>query len=1469
MYWLTFVVLLSVTQCYGKMKPVRISLDAKWNSSPLLLEASEFMADEGLFMEFVDLFKDHSLTKDLDNDESWHYHTLKMARRLLSPSRIKLLEFALSMRLYSPRVQLHQQTALEEGQACSAFAVVGDKTVCSSSALKDVSFHGEVNGPLHSGDEKRCVQHCGANKDQPVILYGELGSPELTSFLNIDTGSYTVLRHYVKVKKQKKVRLSGYGVELAIKSTEYKAQDDSKQDDSLLEPLEGAVSGFNFSRLGVRYPELRKELQAYKSALSESSNELKPLKAWQIQDLSFQAAQKAVDSSDASLAQLEVLKDISQNFPSLTSSLAKVQIRDSFRKSVQNTQKKLEQYAIGSGDSALLINGITMDIDTVDMFSLYDIIREDLSIMDELSMHGLANEDAGSLLKQLSSNSEQQFALDIRDSAIVYINDLENDNMYSHWPRALNSLLQPTFPGMMRHLSRNLFNLVLIFDVMEPTVGASLELYASLYSHQAPIRIGFVPVALNNDPVGELLVQVFYKLVDDKDGVEAILSFAEFYQNLSPGKVITQSMITQEFKKLGSIEEIIEDEEYINSREKAHHFYKKSGLGELPIHLLNGIPLEGMATEAMDEVIVTQVLKITPTFQRAVYHGKLTDDMDPLEWLMMQDHVMPRLNSRILDNKNKCVSLTAKSGMSLDTLKYLYKGASDSIRDTTMLVIADLDTPSGRQLLLDSITHMKTTKKVRVGVIYNHDTGKEGLYTKAVKLAMDTLADDEARSFVTKILQHGKDVLDISDLEHLAVSGMDTNSFINKLNSFDSKHFADYTGFVRSKLMLTSGQRAVISNGRLVGPLAEDEEFTADDFALLERFGASGDLTIKVSKIVKKMKLDSAKASNLMSQVLGTLSCTSSDRSRKDMNMEDGGESMISLAADTSEPAFEVIAVIEPLSRGAQKLLPILLTLQKVVNSQMMIYLNCREKLSELPLKSYYRYVLDSEIKFNVVGGLASGPEATFDSLPHKSILTLNVLPPEGWLVESVAAAYDLDNIKLEQVSAGVDAVYELEYLLLEGHCYDSENGQPPRGLQLLLGRGTSPELATADTLVMANLGYFQLKANPGTWNVMIRPGRSADIYSVTSHEHTDSPSASKDVVVVMDSFKSRIINMRVGKREGMESEDLLSDSEDEGEESGGLWNSISSTLGGGTVVDEEKDEHLNIFSLASGHLYERLMRIMILSIVKQTKSPVKFWLLKNYLSPEFKDFIPVMAKEYGFKYELVQYKWPRWLNQQTEKQRVMWGYKILFLDVLFPLGVKKIAFIDADQIVRTDIQELFDLDLGNAAYGYTPFCDSRKEMDGFRFWKSGYWASHLGRRPYHISALYVIDLKKFRKIAAGDRLRGQYQALSQDPNSLSNLDQDLPNNMIHQVKIKSLPQDWLWCETWCSDESKVTAKTIDLCNNPKTKENKLDAARRIVPEWTGYDTEVKQLWDKWLNDSSEELEADESVPSEHSHIEL
>ena len=137
---------------------------------------------------------------------------------------------------------------------------------------------------------------------------------------------------------------------------------------------------------------------------------------------------------------------------------------------------------------------------------------------------------------------------------------------------------------------------------------------------------------------------------------------------------------------------------------------------------------------------------------------------------------------------------------------------------------------------------------------------------------------------------------------------------------------------------------------------------------------------------------------------------------------------------------------------------------------------------------------------------------------------------------------------------------------------------------------------------------------------------------------------------------------------------------------------------------------------------------------------------------------------------------------------------------------------------------------------------DSNNRTEGYRYWKQGYWKNFLRGLPYHISALYVVDLKRFRQIAAGDRLRQQYHQLSADPGSLSNLDQDLPNNMQMVIPIHTLPQEWLWCETWCSDEALAGAKTIDLCNNPQTKEPKLERARRQVPEWTVYDEEIASL---------------------------
>ena len=763
-----------------------------------------------------------------------------------------------------------------------------------------------------------------------------------------------------------------------------------------------------------------------------------------------------------------------------------------------------------------------------------------------------------------------------------------------------------------------------------------------------------------------------------------------------------------------------------------------------------------------------------------------------------------------------------------DAKNSLEKFMKNKLHFLTVWIVGDLNQKRSRELLKSGLKYLKGSSGVRLSFIPNADKsdamdGKKDV-NAIVWSMLNTFEAIEATDKVLKYLE-GDELIPDNVRGFLPAAEL---------------HLKMLRVYCQRVLKFKSGETSVVSNGRIVGPLDDEENFTADDFNLLDKINQQNYIT-KVKDALKSIKsedFDLELSSDVMVRLLSLMMPRTSSKNR--FNIPSGLRedfTVVKLPPKVKdEPSFNIVAVLDPASRGAQKLAPLLILLRQVVNCDLKIFLCAVDKHSDMPVKNFYRYVLEPELQFTPEGRLTSGPVAKFIGLPTSPLLTQNLAVPENWMADLIRSVYDLDNIKLSDIGGPVHSEYELEYLLLEGHCFDTATGSPPRGLQFILG--TKEQEVVVDTIVMANLGYFQFKANPGAWILKLRHGKSSEIYDITNVDGLNTIHSVNDglVSVVINSFRSHVLKVRVTKKPEKLNVDLLG----EEEQPSGIWDSITSTFtGSGT---EASAETINIFSVASGHLYERLLRIMMLSLLKHTKQPVKFWFLKNYLSPQFKDFLPAMSREYNFDYELVQYKWPRWLHQQTEKQRTIWGYKILFLDVLFPLDVKKIIFVDADQIVRADMKELYEMDLGGAPYAYTPFCDSRKEMDGFRFWNSGYWRNHLQGRRYHISALYVVDLKRFRKVAAGDRLRGQYQALSQDPNSLSNLDQDLPNNMIHQVAIKSLPQEWLWCQTWCSDETLKTAKTIDLCNNPLTKEAKLTAAQRIVPEWKGYDDEIKKL---------------------------
>ncbi|XP_005317089.2 UDP-glucose:glycoprotein glucosyltransferase 2 isoform X1 [Ictidomys tridecemlineatus] len=1468
-------------------KAVTAHLAAKWPETPLLLEASEFMAEESneKFWQFLETVQELAIYKKTESDYSYYNLILKKAGQFLDNLHINLLKFAFSIRAYSPTIQMFQQIAADESppDGCNAFVVIHEKHTCKVNEIKKLlkKVTSRPRPYLFKGDHKFPTN----NENLPVIiLYAEIGTKAFVEFHKVLTQKAQngkilyVLRHYIQKPSSRKMYLSGYGVELAIKSTEYKALDDT-QIKTMTSTIEdetetNEVQGFLFGKLKEIYSDLKDNLTVFQKYLIESNKEMMPLKVWELQDLSFQAASQIM--STPVYDTIKLMKDISQNFPIKARSLTRIAVNQRMKEEIQENQKDLQdRFEIQPGDARLFINGLRVDMDVYDPFSILDMLKLEGKVMNGLRNLGINGENLSKFLKLNSHVWESAYILDIRHSSIVWINDLENDGLYVTWPTSCQELLKPVFPGTIPSIRRNFHNLVLFIDPAQEYTSDFIKVAELFYYNKIPLRIGFVFILNTDDKVdgtndaGVALWRAFNYIAGERGLSEAFASIVHMYQKAKDQNILTvdnvKSILQNEFPQVNIWDILGIHSIYDDERKAGANFYKMTGLGPLPQALYNGESFnhEEMNIKELEMAVLHRMMDASVYLQRDVFMGTLNDQMNAVDFLMDKNNVVPRINSLILHNKPQYLNLISssvttaiedfstyffldsqdKSAVIAENMHYLTQEDDDVISAVTLWIIADFDTPSGRKLLFNALKHMKTSVRSRLGVIYNPTSKineENTVISRGILVAFLTLQNSFLRSILKKLAKEETATALYSGIKikTFLTEGIDKNAFEKKYNTIGVNIFRTHQLFCQDVLKLRPGEISIVSNGKFLGPLNED--FYVEDFYLLEKMTFSN-FVEKIKEFVENMEISSKNMSDLIMKADALVSSLPKQASRYDVTFLRENHSIIKINPQENDMVFDVIAIVDPLTREAQKMAQLLTVLGKIINMKIKLLMNCRGKLSEAPIESFYRFVLEPEL-MSGANGSPLGPVAKFLDIPESPLLTLNMITPESWLVETVHSNCDLDNIHLKDIEGAVTAEYELEYLLLEGHCFDATTEQPPRGLQFTLGTKNKP--VVVDTIVMANLGYFQLKANPGAWMLKLRQGKSEDIYQIVGHRGTDSQPDIGDVIVVLNSFKSKILEVQVQKKPDKIKEDILIDNH----EKKGMWDSIKSFTRRLHKDNKKEKDVLNIFSVASGHLYERFLRIMMLSVLRNTKTPVKFWFLKNYLSPTFKEIIPHMAMEYGFQYELVQYKWPRWLHQQTEKQRIIWGYKILFLDVLFPLAVDKIIFVDADQIVRHDLKELRDFDLGGAPYGYTPFCDSRTDMDGYRFWKTGYWASHLVRRKYHISALYVVDLKKFRRIAAGDRLRGQYQALSQDPNSLSNLDQDLPNNMIYQVAIKSLPQDWLWCETWCDDESKQRAKTIDLCNNPKTKEPKLKAAARIVPEWIEYDTEIRQLLDNLEN---------------------
>ncbi|KAH7018189.1 UDP-glucose:glycoprotein glucosyltransferase [Microdochium trichocladiopsis] len=1216
--------------------------------------------------------------------------------------------------------------------------------------------------------------------------------------------------------------VSGYGVELQLKRTDYIVIDDREAAAVEAEPKEGSTAQVVLDD-------------------EEAVSDLKPLSSSEVAFLGHKASSFILNSD----APLTTLVKLTQDFPKFSASIAAHNTSDDFFNEHQDNRGIL----VPAGMNVLWMNGLQMTDRQIDPYTLIENIRRERKFIKGVTDIGLTGEQAVALLGHhevsAASGSEESERFDWTDRSedgrvIIWLNNLEKDSRYAKFPSNIMALLQRSYGGQINPIRKDVFNLVVPVDFSNPDdLTLVVEQLMSFIQRTLPVRFGLVPLTSTKD--AEDQAKLAYYLLENY----GLAAFMAYLQNSAAEPEISRSKQTANFAKAIdgrklhedsealTMEEVLGSENYNSQIQLAQRWVRRLGAdSKTPPVFFNGfaIPRDQAWLQTMSRRLGADMQVV----QQGIFMGNINDDM----WIpgVFLQGAASRRNPYVLTSSDNPLvvmninKLYTEHKDMFDGLTVIEEDAGSSQSTLAVLtVLTNLETEEGKKLLLSAAAFRRSNPGVRLEIVPNPSNA----------VAADS---------INHALQgQAQEILKATTSDELAA--ILSRPITAIYNGFDEK----LAPFLKA-VGVTPGAQVVLLNGRVVGPFNKDAPFTEEDLQQLLEYEQAArispvyravealGLVDKICDPIAAAKLTSITALSTISDVpegifesAPTVRTTMYDKFKSEHTMFEVG--------DAATASIQLAAVLNPVSEQCQKWASILKVLSELDGVYLRVFLNPRDRLDELPIKRFYRQVFESAPSFDAHGKVAPSV-ARFTGVPSEALLNLGTNVPPAWLVSAKETVHDPDNLKLASIKGDVDIVYELEHILIEGHSRDN-NGSPPRGAQLVLGTKQNPH--TADTLIMANIGYFQFKANPGYYNIELKEGRSSEIFeieSVGTQGHAAVPGDEGTEVALM-SFEGATLYPRLKIKPGKEEEDVLEESSSTGGDdllSRGLKFAeglLGSSKSKSKAVDKVKHAEINIFSVASGHLYERMLNIMMVSVMKNTKHSVKFWFIEQFLSPSFKEFIPHLAAEYGFQYEMVTYKWPHWLRQQKEKQREIWGYKILFLDVLFPLSLDKVIFVDADQVVRTDMIDLVNHDLEGAPYGFTPMCDSRTEMEGFRFWKQGYWANYLRGLPYHISALYVVDLKRFRQLAAGDRLRQQYHTLSADPNSLANLDQDLPNHMQFNIPIHSLPQEWLWCETWCSDESLKEARTIDLCNNPQTKEPKLDRARRQVPEWTVYDDEI------------------------------
>jgi UDP-glucose:glycoprotein glucosyltransferase len=326
-------------------------------------------------------------------------------------------------------------------------------------------------------------------RPREVVLYGELGTiafadahTKLAAAARAGQIAYAV-RHWVAQPAAEtaaatvpaRAALAGYGVELAIKNTEYKAQDDAAL---RAERTGGAGAGVGAGAGDDEDAALPSHVESPKAVRTEG--------------LAAKAVYRLLQSADP----LAALRHLAQNLPTTAHALALQPPAPPAVLAALEAARATRVYASG----LVFVNGRSLsaaDVNEVSPYALLPLLRTELWTIEAIMAAGLEAAQATTLLGEVGAtvadaSPAHAHVIDVRTPAAVFLNDLSTEPRYAQFGGRLAAIvgMPLLYQGQMLFLRFNLITVLFVLDPTDLAQVTTLSRVAQYVQRAVPLRFG-------------------------------------------------------------------------------------------------------------------------------------------------------------------------------------------------------------------------------------------------------------------------------------------------------------------------------------------------------------------------------------------------------------------------------------------------------------------------------------------------------------------------------------------------------------------------------------------------------------------------------------------------------------------------------------------------------------------------------------------------------------------------------------------------------------------------------------------------------------------------------------------------------------------------------------------------------------------------------------------------------------------